>query len=148
MAAACALPPLWVGIFYDQTALNAAYDLVADWTAAEREAMRWDVPRLALATPLRTRTLREVALEMLDIVREGLHRRARRSAAGEDETHFLDPLFAIAGSGRTSAEELLEDFRTAKLTRSSPITLISSGNLRAGVHGSLMICPVPLGKAV
>ena len=54
--------------------------------------MRRDVPRLGLATPLRTRTLRDIALEMLEISREGLHRRARRSAAGEDETHFLDPL--------------------------------------------------------
>lgn len=70
------------------------------------------MPRLGLATPLRTRTLRDVALEMLEIAREGLHRRARRSAFGEDETHFLDPLFAIAGSGRTPSEELLEDFRT------------------------------------
>jgi glutamate--cysteine ligase len=61
---------------------------------------------------MRSRTLREVALEMLDIAREGLHRRARRSAMGDDETHFLDPLFAIAGSGRTPAEELLEDFRS------------------------------------
>jgi len=108
----CALPALWVGILYDSTALDAANDLVADWTAEEREAMRRDVPRLALATPLRTRTLRDVALEMLDIAREGLHRRARRSTFGEDETHYLDPLFAIAGSGRTPAEELLEDFRT------------------------------------
>src|SRR5215468_3692394 len=108
----CALPALWVGIFYDAAALDAAYDLVADWTAEEREAMRRDVPRLGLATPLRTRTLRDIALEMLEISREGLHRRARRSAAGEDETHFLDPLFAIAGGGRTPAEELLEDYRT------------------------------------
>ena len=108
----CALPALWVGIFYDSAALDAAADLVADWTAEEREAMRRDVPRLGLATPLRTRTLRDVALEMLEIAREGLHRRARRSAFGEDETHFLDPLFAIAGSGRTPSEELLEDFRT------------------------------------
>ena len=108
----CALPALWVGILYDATALRAAWDLVADWTAEEREAMRRDVPRLALATPLRSRTLREVALEMLDIAREGLHRRARRSSAGEDETHFLDPLFAVAGSGRSPAEELLEDFHT------------------------------------
>ena len=107
----CALPALWVGIFYDAAALDAAYDLVADWTAEEREAMRRDVPRLGLTTPLRTRTLRDIALEMLEISREGLHRRARRSVAGEDETHFLDPLFAIAGSGRTPAEELLEDFR-------------------------------------
>jgi glutamate--cysteine ligase len=108
----CALPALWVGILYDSVALDAAADLVADWTAEEREAMRRDVPRLGLATPLRTRTLRDVALEMLEIAREGLHRRARRSAFGEDETHFLDPLFAIAGSGRTPSEELLEDFRT------------------------------------
>src|SRR5229473_3201605 len=108
----CALPALWVGLFYDSAALDAAYDLVADWTAEEREAMRRDVPRLGLATPLRSRTMRDIALEMLEVSREGLHRRARRSAAGEDETHFLDPLFAIAGSGRTPAEELLDDYRT------------------------------------
>ena len=108
----CALPALWVGLLYDSAALDAAYDLIADWTAEEREAMRRDVPRLGLATPLRSRTLRDIALEMLEISREGLHRRARRNTAGEDETHFLDPLFAIAGSGRTPAEELLEDFRT------------------------------------
>ena len=47
-----------------------------------------------------------------EISREGLHRRARRSIAGEDETYFLDPLFAIAGSARTPAEELLEDYHT------------------------------------
>ena len=107
----CALPALWVGILYDATALDAAWELVADWTEAEREAMRRDVPRLALATPLRTRTLRDVALEVLDIAREGLQRRARRSTFGEDETYFLDPLFAIAASGRAPAEELLDDFR-------------------------------------
>jgi glutamate--cysteine ligase len=108
----CALPALWVGLLYDSAALNAAYDLIADWTAEEREAMRRDVPRLGLATSLRSRTFRDIALEMLEISREGLHRRARRNIAGEDETHFLDPLFAIAGSGRTPAEELLADFRT------------------------------------
>jgi glutamate--cysteine ligase len=108
----CALPALWVGIFYDSAALDAAYDLVADWTVEEREAMRRDVPRLGLATPVRSRTVRDIALEMLEISREGLHRRARRSIGGEDETHFLDPLFAIAAAGRTPAEELLQDFRT------------------------------------
>jgi glutamate--cysteine ligase len=106
----CALPALWVGLLYDPAALDAAYDLIAGWTAEEREAMRRDVPRLGLATPLRSRTFRDIAVEMLEISREGLHRRARRNSSGEDETHFLDPLFAIASSGRTPAEELLEDF--------------------------------------
>ena len=109
----CALPALWVGIFYDGAALDAAYDLVADWTAQEREDMRRDVPLLGLDTPHRSRTFRDIALEMLEIARDGLHRRACRDLSGEDETHFLDALFAIAGSGRTPAAELLEDYRTS-----------------------------------
>ncbi len=108
----CALPALWVGILYDSTALDAAWDLISDWTVEERERIQREVPRQALATRLRSRCLRDVALEMLDIAREGLHRRARRSADGEDQTHFLDSLFAIAGSGRTPAEELVDDFQT------------------------------------
>jgi glutamate--cysteine ligase len=108
----CALAALWVGLLYDGAALDAACDIVADWTAEEREAMRREVPQRGLDTPHRSRTLREVALEVLETAREGLHRRARRSLAGEDETHFLDNLFAIAGGGRTPAEELVEDYNT------------------------------------
>jgi glutamate--cysteine ligase len=108
----CALPALWVGLLYDQTALDAAYDLIADWTEAERAAMRAEVPKLGLDARIRSRTLRDVALEVLDMAREGLHRRARRGQGGEDETHFLDTLFSIAGSGRTPAAEMLEDLNT------------------------------------
>jgi glutamate--cysteine ligase len=108
----CALSALWVGLLYDRAALDAASDLIADWTEAEREAMRLDVPRLGLATPHRSRTFRDIALDVLEIAREGLHRRARRDSAGEDETHFLDPLFTIAGSGHTPAAELVDDYRT------------------------------------
>ena len=36
----CALPAFWVGLLYDQSALDAAWDLVKDWTAEERDAMR------------------------------------------------------------------------------------------------------------
>ena len=108
----CALPALWVGLLYDDAALDAASELVADWTREEREAMRRDVPRLGLDTPHRSRTFRDIALEVLEIAREGLHRRARHDSSGEDETHFLDNLFTIAGSGRTPAEELIADFKT------------------------------------
>ena len=106
----CALPALWAGLFYDSGALDAADDLVADWTAEEREAMRAEVPRMGLDARIRSRTLRDVALEVLDMARDGLHRRARRDRAGEDETHFLDTLFSIAGSGRTPAQDLIEDY--------------------------------------
>ena len=83
--------------------------------------MRRDVPLLGLETPHRSRKLRDIALEILEIAREGLHRRARRDQCGEDETHYLDALFTIAGGGRTPAEELLEDFRTRWGGRIEPI---------------------------
>jgi glutamate--cysteine ligase len=108
----CALPALWVGLLYNATALDAACDLVADWTDEERETMRRDVPRLGLDTPHRSRTLREIALEMLEIARDGLSRRARRDFCGEDEAHFLDPLFAIAQSGQSAAAKMVEEYAT------------------------------------
>jgi glutamate--cysteine ligase len=107
----CALSALWVGVFYDQEALDGAADLVADWTEAEREAMRNDTPRLGLATPFRGGTVRDLAFKMLDLAHGGLHRRARRDSAGEDETHFLDTLFSIAGAG-SPASEMLRDYET------------------------------------
>ena len=117
----CALPALWVGLLYDSTALDAAYELVADWTPEERDAMRRDVPLLGLDTPHRSRTFRDIALEMLEIAREGLHRRARRDLCGEDETHYLDTLFSIAGAGRTPAQELLEDYQSRWGGRIEPV---------------------------
>jgi glutamate--cysteine ligase len=108
----CALPALWVGLLYDEAALDAASDLVADWTREEREALRRDVPLKGLMAPLRSRSVREVALEMLEIARGGLERRACRDTAGQDETHFLDPLFAVAEAGRTPAEDLIDEYRT------------------------------------
>src|SRR5256885_8973952 len=102
----CALPALWLGLLYDRAALDAASDLIADWTEAEREAMLRDVPRMGLDTPHRSRTIRDIALEVLDIAREGLHRRAPRHLRRGDETHFLRPPLLLTGPLRTTAARL------------------------------------------
>ena len=47
-------------------AIRGAVQVDAD----EREAMRSDVPRLGLDTPHRSRTFRDIALEVLDIARK------------------------------------------------------------------------------
>ncbi len=104
----CALPAIWVGLLYDQTALDAAWDLVKDWSIAEHEELRRNVPRLALKTPFRGRTVREVALEVLAIAREGLKRRGAADLGGMDESGFLNPLQIIADSGKTPAELKLD----------------------------------------
>ena len=110
----CALPALWVGLLYDQGALDAAWDLVKGWDMAAREALRSSVPRLALDAPLPGGgTLRDIAGEVLDIAHAGLAARARTDAGGSNETGFLDPLREIVRSGKVPAELLLERYHGA-----------------------------------
>lgn len=107
----CALPALWVGLLYDQTALNAAWDLVKGWDIAGQQRMRDEVPRLALkATAPDGRSLQMLAKEVLAIAAGGLDRRARENGIGDSEAGFLNPLFEIADSGRTLAERHLDKF--------------------------------------
>lgn len=107
----CALPAFWVGLLYDADALDAAWALVRDFTRAERHALRDGVPRHGLRLPFRGASVRELALAALEISRAGLARRARLNGKGEDEGHFLDPLFEIAHSNQTPAERKLDLFR-------------------------------------
>ncbi len=106
----CALPALWVGLLYDGGALDAAWDLVKDWTEDERADLRRDVPKTALTTRVGHRTIGEIALGVLEIARAGLEARDRKDGFGENEAHFLDTLWTIAESGETPADELLRRF--------------------------------------
>jgi glutamate--cysteine ligase len=107
----CALPALWVGLLYDQGALDAAWDLVKHWNMEEREALRDAVPKLALDAPLpRGGKLLDLAREVLPIARAGLSARARLSSSGDNETGFLEPLEEIAESGKVPAQRLLDKF--------------------------------------
>jgi len=108
----CALPAFWTGLLYDQTALDAAWDLVKDFSMAERHALRDGVPKHALKLPLRGATMRELAIEALKIAGEGLRRRNRLSATGVGEASFLEPLIEYADANQTPAERKLELFRT------------------------------------
>ena len=107
----CALPAFWVGLLYDQNALDAALELVKSWTMEEREALRNAVPRLALDAPIPGgRKLLDLAREVLPIARAGLTARARLNASGDNETGFLETLEEIAASGKVPAQRLLDHF--------------------------------------
>ena len=109
----CALPAFWVGLLYDQTALDAAWDLVKDFTREERHALRDGVPRDALGLKFRGASVRELAREALAISAHGLQRRARRNAHGADERIFLDILAQIVEANQTPAQRKLELFHGA-----------------------------------
>ena len=100
----CALPALWVGLLYDQAALDAAWEMVRDWTQEEHDMLRREVPRRALKTEFRGRPLAALAREVVALARGGLTRRQRLDRMGGDESHFLNVLQEIADSGVTPAE--------------------------------------------
>ena len=106
----CALPAFWVGLLYNGTALDAAWDVAKDWTTEMREQLRDDAARFGLKAKIGGRTVQDVALEVLEISREGLRKRARMGNLKEDETTYLDTLVDIANSGVTMGEYTAQRF--------------------------------------
>ena len=103
----CALPALWVGLLYDSGSLDHAWNMIKEWTIEEHDHLRAMVPEMALNTPFRDGTVGDIAMDVLECAHEGLVRRKRLDGVGLDESRFLKPLFQIAESGLTPAEDLL-----------------------------------------
>ena len=103
----CALPAFWVGLLYDTEALDAAWDLVKDFSMAERNQLRDGVPKQGLKLPFRNSSMRELAIEALKISALGLKNRRRLNRHGDDEALFLHPLMEIALANETPAERKL-----------------------------------------
>ncbi len=106
----CALPALWVGLLYDDVALDGAWELVKNWTAEDRDRMRVDAPKIALEAKVRGRSMRDIARDVLALSRAGLSRRARLDSSGQDESHFLNALTEIVDSGKTPAQLKLDAY--------------------------------------
>ena len=105
-----ALSAFWTGLLYDATALEAAFDLIKDWTATEREDLRNAVPRQGLAAPFRQRTTHAIAREVLALAAAGLRARGIRDSYGRDEAIYLAPLDHGVATGTTLADELLAHY--------------------------------------
>jgi glutamate--cysteine ligase len=105
-----ALPAFWVGLLYDEGCLDAAWEIVKNWSAHERQQLRDDVPRLALKATIAGRSMLELAKECLILANTGLKGRARLDREGRDETRYLEALGDIVSRGYTPAEELLRRY--------------------------------------
>jgi glutamate--cysteine ligase len=108
----CALPAFWVGLMYDQSSLDAAWDLVKGWDAETREALRVGAAEQALQAEVGAIKMHDLARQVLEISEAGLKARARAGAGGmvPDETHFLNALKESIDSGKVPADELLEHY--------------------------------------
>ena len=106
----CALPALWVGLLYDDAALDAAEKLVRDFTASDVETARMAVATDGLQAKMAGRSVHELASETLKIAAAGLKSRAMLDDKGQDETKFLAPLQEIVTAGKTHADIMLEKY--------------------------------------
>src|SRR5690242_5241717 len=104
------LTAYWVGLLYDDDALDACWDMVKGWTAQERQKLRDDVPKLGFKAEIGNRKVFTLAQETLRLCSRGLTRRKRLDRNGRDETRYLRPLEESIARGITPAEELLEKF--------------------------------------
>ncbi|QUJ75604.1 glutamate--cysteine ligase [Sulfitobacter albidus] len=105
----CALPAFWVGLMYDQSALDGAWDLVKGWDAQTRDEMRVAASVDGLQAQVGKVNMHDLAREVLALSEAGLKARARTGAGGlvPDETHFLNALKESVETGRVPADELL-----------------------------------------
>ncbi|PID36281.1 MAG: glutamate--cysteine ligase [Rhodobacterales bacterium] len=108
----CALPAFWVGLMYDQAALDEACDMVKGWDAETREALRVAASVDGLHAEVGNMKMRDLAAQALNISRSGLRRRARPGFSGmvPDERHFLNALEDSVEDMQTPADELLAKY--------------------------------------
>ena len=111
----CALPAFWVGLMYDQTALDAALDLVKGFDAETREGLRVAASVDGLAAEVNGVSMMALAKSAVEIAEAGLKARGLGGAGGlvPDETHFLNALKESLESGETLADEILAKYHGA-----------------------------------
>jgi glutamate--cysteine ligase len=117
----CALPAFWVGLTYDDAALDAADQLTKSWSHEDIVVLRNAVPTDGLAATIHNNTVRDIGYEVLGIARAGLKSRAKLNSEGFDEAHFLAPLEEIVARGTTAAEQMITEFHSVWAESIEPV---------------------------
>lgn len=105
-----ALPALWIGLVYDDAALDQAYEMIRDWTEEDREHLRARAPVDGLQTAFMGTTVQEIARDMLALSAQGLRNRNILDDQGRNEAQYLEPLHEIVNSGMNWANRLIHSY--------------------------------------
>jgi len=108
---ALSVAALLKGLFYHSDSRRAAWELSRTATCSElAEACRL-ARQQGLRAPWRNGTLQDLARECLALAHAGLQCQGPNQHRSLDETGFLDGLEELIASGRTLAEQLLEQWQ-------------------------------------
>ena len=123
----CALPAFWVGLLYDDSSIEAAWEICKSFTHEEHVSLRENVPLHGLKAPFRNNiTVQDLAGEVLAISKQGLKNRKHFDNSGNDDSSFLDILFEIQRKGLTPAEELIQKYHNKWNSMVEPIFIEGS----------------------
>ena len=114
-----ALAPFMRGLLYDQGACEAATQLMAHLSFAQREELAEAVPRQGLRTP----GMHDLAKELVAISREGLSRIAPEALP------LISPIEEIAATGRTQSDRIIELWERHAGDRAALIKALAHPNL-------------------
>ncbi|HKN00134.1 MAG TPA: glutamate--cysteine ligase [Candidatus Binataceae bacterium] len=106
-----ALPALLKGVLYDDDCLGAAWDLVKQWTFAERVALADGAQKIGLETRAGRVSFRELGTELLKIAVKGLERAHQLNQRGDDESIYLLRLMDMIREGITQASLAIERWK-------------------------------------
>jgi glutamate--cysteine ligase len=102
-----ALPAFWVGLMYDQTALDAAWDLVKGFDVDTREGLRVDASVRGLQAEVDGVRMMDLARASVALSQAGL------AGRGLGEERYLAPLVQSLDTGKTQADRWLDLYHGA-----------------------------------
>ena len=108
----CALPAFWVGLLYDENALDNALEVCKEWSVKDVCKLSLDVASKGLDSRIKSNSLLEISKALVNISTEGLKKRNRLDKRGQNEAIFLDVLKEILRKGQTPAHKVINNFNT------------------------------------
>ena len=106
----CALSAYWVGLIYDDQSLNDALELTKNISVEELIELRNKVPKEGLNCSVGKNNIYRLAVDSLELSKEGLRRRKKLNINKDDESIHLQYLQDIVTNNESSADKLIREF--------------------------------------
>ena len=107
----CSQPAFWIGILYNDEAIEKANELVEDWTQNDRTLINSLVPEQGLQTKFKNTNLLDIAQKLFEISKLGLDKRNILVKNEKyNETFYLKDLEKNLSNGLSPADLLISKY--------------------------------------
>ncbi len=109
----CSQPAFWIGILYDDEALDKTQQIVESWTQNDRDYLNKIVPVEGLSGNFKNGKILDVAQKLFDISKKGLERRNILSNDKKyNEAFYLKDLEINLSNNKSPSDILIDKFKS------------------------------------